>query len=79
MTNPTFVPYRIVPETHPVVRQLFALANRSKTNRKELARISGVSVSNIANWEVGTRPRVDMLDACFQALGYTLSIERMPA
>jgi len=77
MTNPKFTPYRIVPNAPPIVRKLFSIANSQKMPRSELSIRSGVAVGNFVNWENGSRPRVDMIDACFQALGYTLTIERL--
>lgn len=78
MNNP-FIPYRIVPEVEPVIRQLFAIANATQTMRKDLARKSGVPAGTIANWQEGTRGRIDMVEACFQAMGYELAPRRRAA
>jgi transcriptional regulator with XRE-family HTH domain len=79
MTNPVFVPYRIAPETEPIMRELFRLANQTQTTRKDLAKRSGVGAHTIAHWERGTRGRIDMVGACFEALGYELAPRRMAA
>ena len=79
MTNPTFVPYRIAPEAEPIIRQLFTLANRQQVTRKHMAERAGVSAGTIAQWEAGKRGRIDMVGACFEALGYELAPRRMAA
>lgn len=79
MSNPAFVPYRISPDADPIMRELFRLANRTQTTRNDLARRSGVGASTILFWERGSRGRIDMVSACFQAMGYELAPRRMAA
>lgn len=79
MNNQPFVPYRIGPKTDPVIRELFHLANQSRTTRQSLAKRAGIAVSTIVLWERGNRGRIDMVSACFEALGYELVPHRIIA
>jgi hypothetical protein len=76
VTNRKFEPYRVNPEVDPIIRELFKLANRAQITRKDLALKSGVTETSIGQWEKGARGRVDLVDACFQALGYRLSYSK---
>lgn len=65
-----------VPEdVHPLVRKLFVEMNRQKTTIKELSLRSGVGVQTISGWRYSYMPRLDTLDACFNALGKTLVVK----
>ena len=79
MSNPAFVPYRIIPDADPIMRELFRLANQARITRKDLAKRAGMEPSRISYWEAGQRGRIDMVSACFQAMGYELAPRRMAA
>lgn len=48
--------------------------NDQRTTVQEVAVRSGVCRQSIAMWRTETMPRVDMLDACLNVLGYRLAV-----
>lgn len=63
---------------HPLVRRLIVELNRQDTTMHELAARSGVHMRTIQSWRHKTLPKVDLLEACFTALGYRLRVEEIP-
>jgi hypothetical protein len=44
----------------------------------DMAERSGVNKNTFKDWRTRTAPTIDNLDACFNVLGYTLTIKRIP-
>lgn len=62
---------------HPLVRRLILELNRQGTTMQELAERSGVHLRTIQAWRHKNLPKVDLLEACFNTLGYRLRVERI--
>lgn len=64
-----------VPEhAHPLVRDLVRELNEQRTTISEMADRAAVCRQAVRKWQDSTMPRVDLLDACFNALGYRLAV-----
>lgn len=65
----------IPPRAHPLVRQLFEEMNKRKVSVRQLAAKSGVGYGTIATgWRYQTTPKVDMLEAAYNAIGLELCV-----
>lgn len=65
-----------VPErAHPLVREMYELMNRERVGLNDLAWRSGNHKDTLSSWRRRGAPRVDMLEAALNVLGYRLSIE----
>lgn len=62
---------------HPLVRRLYELMNEEQIGVHDLAERSGISVGSLVNWRRRFIPRVDLLEACYNVLGYTLKPIRL--
>lgn len=63
---------------HPLVRRLIHELNRQGTTMHELAERSGVHLRTIQAWRHKSLPKVDLLEACFNSLGFRLRVEEIP-
>lgn len=71
--NPPFVVHEPHRSVMPAVRELFVVMNEEKMTIAALARRSGVCEAAISKWKRGqTGVNYANLEACFNALGYTL-------
>lgn len=59
---------------HPLVRELFRIANSKKVMLADLASESGVSRSTISDWRYRRSPSLVVFEAVLGALGYELRI-----
>lgn len=68
-----------VPEkAHPLVRQLLIEMNREMIGLSDLAERSGIAMSTLRGWRTRRNPRVNDLEACFNALGKRLIVAHLP-
>lgn len=65
---------KCAPKAHPLVRQLVRLMQQEECGVVELSERAAVNPQTLKDWRVRTVPRVDMLEACFNALGYRLAV-----
>jgi hypothetical protein len=66
-----------IPEkAHPMVRELYKVANAERAKMKEMASKAGVPYGTIQNWRVNSIPTVSTLEAMFNVLGYELCIRK---
>lgn len=66
--------FMVAPNVDPLVRDLFALANRKGVTRKGLAEAAGVAPLTVKYWQEGRVPGVSNLQAAFNALGYEMAV-----
>lgn len=60
---------------HPLVRQLFEIANEQRATMKEIAGRAGmVPYATLSNWRYGNCPQLQNFEAALNALGYELHI-----
>ena len=60
---------------HPLVRQLFEIANRERATMKEIAGRAGmVPYQTLSNWRYGSSPQLQNFEAALNALGYKLRV-----
>lgn len=57
---------------------LFEKMNSEQIGVLDMAERSGVNKNTFKDWRTRTAPTIDNLDACFNVLGYTLTIKRIP-
>lgn len=62
---------------HPLVRRLILELNRQSTTMHELSERSGVHLRTIQTWRHKNLPKIDLLEACFNTLGFRLRVERI--
>lgn len=63
---------------HPLIKRMYELMNVEKVSLLTVANSSGVHKDTINNWRRRGAPRVDMLEACLNVIGYRLTIEKIP-
>lgn len=68
---------KIPRHAHPFVRRLIGELNKQDMTMHELAEQSGVHVRTIQAWRWKNLPKIDLLEACFNALGLRLVIEKL--
>lgn len=56
----------------PIVRQLHVIRMSQKVPMVDLASKAGVGTDCLSKWGRVTDPRLSHIEACFNALGYTL-------
>jgi hypothetical protein len=59
---------------HPLVRALYEKMLEQRVGVLELSARSGVNANTLKDWRARTCPTVDNLEACFNAVGYTMTI-----
>lgn len=62
------------PHANPLVRKLIALMNEQKVSWYRLSELTKISRETFRTWRTTHNPRVDLLIACFNVLGYTLVV-----
>lgn len=63
----------------PVTRLLFDEMSTRGMTYTEMSRRSGVARTSIRDWRrVGKEPKIFNLEACFNVLGLTLTVKRIP-
>lgn len=66
------------PGVHPLLRRLWAEMAAQRVSQEDVAERSGVSSSAMRKWRNATRkPNLPDLEACFNALGYELTIREI--
>lgn len=64
------------PGVHPLIKRLWAEMAKQRVSQEDVAERSGVSSGAMRKWRNGTRkPNLLDLDACFNVLGYTLTVK----
>lgn len=71
-----FRPMSIPQHTHPLVRKLFEEMNRQQIGPIDMSDRSGINKNTFKDWRTRTAPTIDNLDACFNVLGFELSVRR---
>ena len=62
---------------HPLVRKLFTTMNERRISKKWLSERAGVDYTSFADWQYsGYRPHLGNLEACLNAIGYELVIQK---
>ena len=59
---------------HPLVRQMFGIMRRQRTNTTELADAVGMARRTTHFWREGHGPTLGLFEACLHELGYELRI-----
>lgn len=75
--TPAHIPFRpnkIPPNAHRVVKRLFVEMNAQQISQEEMARRSGVSRNTFKDWKNRSIPRLDMIEACLNVLGFELAV-----
>lgn len=65
---------KIVPNAHPCVRRFIEELNNQKTTFAEVASRTNVGIDTMRFWQSRHVPRVDLLDAALNAIGYELAV-----
>ncbi|QIG67446.1 hypothetical protein EVB39_117 [Rhizobium phage RHph_TM3_3_9] len=63
---------------HPLVRLLFEKMNHEQIGVLDMAERSGVNKNTLKDWRTRTAPTVDNIEACFNVVGLTLTVKRIP-
>lgn len=66
---------KVPPLAHPLVRRLYAELIRQQVPVRVLSDKSGVSRQTIREWRTRTRPKLEDIEACFNVLGYELTLK----
>lgn len=74
----TFRPHSVPDKASPLIRLLFEKMNSEQIGVLDMSDRSGVNKNTFKEWRTRTVPTVDNLEACFNVLGYTLTIKRIP-
>lgn len=61
-----------------VVRKFFQLAQEQRISQADIAERAGLNKDTIKDWRTRTVPRIDMVNAALNVLGYELSVRRIP-
>ena len=71
-----FTLLNIPPRAHPLVRRLYEEMNRQQVGLQQMANRSGYSVDCLKDWRTRASPNICSLEACFNVLGYELTVKR---
>lgn len=63
---------------NPLVKRLFKILRKREMSVSELGYISGLSFRTINEWKSRNTPSLNNFEACLNALGYRLKIEKIP-
>lgn len=66
---------RVPENVHPLVRNLFEEMNRQRIGMLDMAERTGVGQSTMKHWRLMCSPSLANLEACYNVLGYKLSIK----
>lgn len=61
---------------HPLVKRLFAEMDKQQIGVLDMSERSGVNKNTIKDWRTRTIPSADNLIACFNVLGFELTVVR---
>lgn len=70
-----FKPISLPTNCHPLVRRLYALANEQQCSILQLAKMAGTHPSTIFGWAHNYSPSFTILEACFNYLGYDITVK----
>jgi len=59
---------------HPLVQQLIAEMNRQRTTLTEVGDRAGIDRGTISDWRYRRAPRVDLLEAALNVIGFRLAV-----
>lgn len=65
---------KIPDHVHPLIRRLFCEMSSQQIGVVEMAEKSGIHKDTFRRWRDKSEPRLSDLDACFNVLGYELTI-----
>lgn len=66
----------VIPEScHPLVRKLLEIMNRDMTCMREVERRAGLRPGTIGGWRRRSSPQLVNIEACFNVLGYGLTVK----
>lgn len=61
---------------HPIIQQLFELIDADPRTYREISRLAGINHRALGTWKSGrNRPRLMMVEAVLNVLGYELWVE----
>lgn len=63
-------------QAHPLVRLLFDKMNYERIGLTDVAERAGIARETFKGWRSKHCPKVDDIEACFNVLGYSLTIKR---
>lgn len=69
-----FRKFKEVETGHPIVRELFRIANTKKVSWTEISRKAGVHAQTGKDWRKRSNPGIGNIEAVLNVLGYTLTI-----
>lgn len=69
-----FVPLKIHPNCHPLVRRFIDLLNRERITLTSVAERAGLERHTIAMWRIRRNPNLITLEAALNAIGFELRI-----
>lgn len=67
---------KIAPNAHPCVRRFMQEMNEQQTTFAEVAPRANIGVDTMRFWQTRHMPRVDLLDAALNVLGYELTVRK---
>lgn len=67
-----FMPHRLEPASHPIVRKLFLLCNENRVSLREVEDRAGLGRGTIHNWRKHN-PKLPDIEAAFNVFDMTLS------
>lgn len=71
------VPNRREDYSHPLIKQLFDILYASNYDCLGFAARAGIPYTTIYRWKGGHMPSLLNLIACYEALGYRLTVEKI--
>lgn len=74
MSTDRFRLHTIPAHTHPLVRELIREMNEQQCTYKTLSKRTGMHQDTIRRWRDQSMPRINDLEACFNALGKQLKV-----
>lgn len=64
----------MIEHSHPLVRKFVQIMHKHKTSFREVSSRTNIGVDTLRFWQGRHVPRVDLLDAALNAIGYELHI-----
>lgn len=71
-----FKRHRIPEKCHPLIKWLFMKMNERKCSIQALAEKSGVHYTAISQWRYRSKPTLENIEACLNALGFETAAPR---
>lgn len=67
---------KVPDRAHPLVKHLYQQMNLEGVTLRQMAIRSGYSVDCLKDWRTRASPNICSLEACFNVLGYELTVKR---